>query len=105
MKSSLALLATAVVVVAITVGSTSTSSPAFEARHGVDARSTVAILPQKQSESKESINVNAIPTRYIYVQFPGEDSQIITLKDLDSAISKRTFHNTDQVPAESTKDN
>ena len=39
-----------------------------------------------------------MPARFIYVQFPGEDSKVITLQDLDSAIHQRSVQV--QVPAE-----
>lgn len=103
MKSSLALLCTVALIVA-GVFSISTPSTASEdvrvVNPGVlyqqfinNKNNGTPVPPVEVENDRNSINVSAIPARYIYVQFPGEESKIITLRDLGTAINERAVQN------------
>jgi len=104
MKSSLALLCTVTLVVA-GVFSVSTPSTASEGTRIVNPgvlyqqfinnkNNGIPAPPVEIENDRNSINVSAIPARFIYVQFPGEESKIITLRDLDTAINERAVQST-----------
>lgn len=97
MKTSLAMLITTTLIfVGVTGSNVSPASQAADKNPGVLYQELIkqngdARVPPVSTDSHgdESINVSAIPARFIYVKFPGEDSKIITLRDLDNAINER----------------
>lgn len=105
MKTSLAMfITTTLVFVGITGSNIAPTSMAADSTPGVlyqeliDRNGNTRVPPVSTDVNDESINVSAMPARFIYVQFPGEDSKVITLQDLDSAIHQRSVQV--QVPAE-----
>ena len=98
MKTSLAMLITTTMVfVGITGSNVSQTTMAADKNPGVlyqeliNKNGDTRTPPVETDINKDSINVSAIPARFIYVKFPGEDSKVITLQDLDSAINERTI--------------
>lgn len=96
MKASLAMIVTTTLVFVGVAGSNvSTTSMAADKNPGVlyqeiiNRSGNTRVPPVSTDINDESINVSAMPARFIYVQFPGEDSKVITLRDLDSAINER----------------
>ena len=89
------LVTTTLVFIGVTGSNVSTTSMAANKNPGVlyqeiiNKNGDTRVPPISTDVNEESINVSAIPARFIYVQFPGEDSKVITLRDLDSAISER----------------
>jgi hypothetical protein len=103
MKSSLALLCvtttilTGALTVSVPSGASEVTKPVSPGvlyqRFINDKNEGIPSPPVEVENDRNSINVSAIPARYIYVQFPGEESRIITLRDLDTAINERAIQN------------
>lgn len=106
MKTSLAIMiTTTMIMVGLTGSSGGPTSLAAESNPGVKYQELInkkngASVPPVETDihSEESINVSATPARFIYVQFPGEDSRVITLRDLDTAINERAVQVQEPVP-------
>ena len=111
MKTTLAtLITTTLVIIGITGSENQTLSfassgsvannPGVSYQQYINSKNGGAPVPPVETDTRDdSINVSAMPARFIYVQFPGEDSKIVTLQDLGDMINQRAIQ-TPQVSQE-----
>ena len=111
MKTSLAVMVTTTLIFIGATGTTGSSvsiaadgvdqNPGMKYQEIINRDNGASVPPVATDVNDESINVSAIPARFIYVKFPGEDSRIITLQELDSTINERAIQ-IQEVPNSST---
>lgn len=109
MKTSLAMLITTTLVFVGVTGSnvssdTLSKTPGVLYQELINKSGGARVPPVSTDINDSSINVSAIPARFIYVHFPGEESKVITLQDLDNAINQRAVEAQD-TPSEAPQNN